>query len=163
METKNIRFKEFLDSNELEEKDLPKPLVEKIHIFWKLHKLLDTIQDTDREDLLEQLEQLDYEILGEIEEEYEDQLENNERLEELINSPVVKKSLKQKAKTKLRTDETILGELSSMGKIKNIRRSYLKGLGVKAKIKHDAVIGQYQLKRMSMFFHVYDIVELKSK
>lgn len=158
---KTIRFKEFLQENKLKKTDLPKPLLEKIDIFWKLHKLLDSIQDADRDDLLEQLEQLDYEILGEIEEEYEDQLENNDRLEELMNSPVVKKSLKHKAKNKLRTDETILGELVSMGRIKNIRRSFLKELGIKTKIEHDAVIGKYQLKRMSMFFHVYGIVALK--
>ncbi|WP_281989739.1 hypothetical protein [Aquimarina aggregata] len=141
--------------------DLPRPLVEKIDIFWKLHKLLDSIQDSDRDDLLEQLEQLDYEILGEIEEEYEDQLENNDRLEEILKSPLVKKSIKDKAKAKVRTDESILQELVSMGRMKNIRRSVLKSLGVQSKIEHDTVIGKYRLKRMSFFFHVYGIVPLK--
>lgn len=158
---KQIKFKAFVKENKLKKEYLPKPLEEKIDIFWKLHKLLDSIQESDREDLLEQLEQLDYEILGEIEEEYEDQLENNDRLEELMNSPVVKQSIKNKAKTKLRSDETIVGELVSMGRIKNIRRSFLKELGIKTKIEHDVVIGKYQLKRKSMFFHVYEIELLK--
>ncbi|QKX04170.1 hypothetical protein HN014_04355 [Aquimarina sp. TRL1] len=158
---KEVKFKVFLEANKVKKTDLPRPLVEKIGIFWKLHKLLDSIQDSDRDDLLEQLEQLDYEILGEIEEEYEDQLENNDRLEEILKSPLVKKSIKDKAKSKIRTDESILQELVTMGRMKNIRRSVLKSLGVKSKIEHDTVIGKYQLKRMSFFFHVYGIVPLK--
>lgn len=156
-----IKFKAFLEENHLKKEDLPKPLVEKIEIFGKLHDLLGSIQDMDRDELLEQLEQLDYEILGEIEEEYEDQLENNDRLEELISSPLVKKSIKNKVKKSLRSDEGILQELVSMGRVKNIRKSVLQGLGMKAKIEHDAIIGNYQLKRMSVFFHVYGIVPLK--
>ncbi|WP_299186560.1 hypothetical protein [uncultured Aquimarina sp.] len=158
---KEVKFKVFLETNHLKKTDLPRPLIEKIDIFWKLHKLLDAIQDSDRDDLLEQLEQLDYEILGEIEEEYEDLLENNDRLEEILKSPLVKKSIKETAKSKIRTDESILQELVKMGRRKSIRRSVLKGLGVKSKIEHDVVIGKYQLKRMSFFFHVYGIVPLK--
>ncbi|WP_298546179.1 hypothetical protein [uncultured Aquimarina sp.] len=158
---KEVKFKVFLETNHVKKTDLPRPLIEKIGIFWKLHKLLDAIQDSDRDDLLEQLEQLDYEILGEIEEEYEDLLENNDRLEEILKSPLVKKSIKETAKSKIRTDESILQELVKMGRRKSIRRSVLKGLGVKSKIEHDVVIGKYQLKRMSFFFHVYGIVPLK--
>lgn len=160
---KEVKFTVFLKENKIKKTDLPRPLVEKIDIFWKLHKLLDSIQDSDRDDLLEQLEQLDYEIHGEIEEEYEDQLENNDRLEELLKSPLVKKTIKEKAKSKVRTDESILQELVKMGRMKNIRRSALRSLGVKSKIEHDAVIGKYQLKKMSFFFHVYGIVPLKKR
>ncbi|WP_051473930.1 hypothetical protein [Aquimarina macrocephali] len=158
---KEVKFTVFLEANGLNKNDLPKPLVEKISIFWKLHKLFDAIQDSDRKELLEQLEQLDYEILGDIEEEYEDQLENNDRLEELMKSPLVKESLKKKVKAKIRTDQTIVQELVAMGRTKNIRKSELIDMGIKAKIERDVIIGNYILKRMSVFFHVYKIVSLK--
>lgn len=155
---KEVKFSVFLEENQIRKTDLPKPLVEKIDIFWKLHKLLDAIQDSDRDDLLEQLEQLDYEILGEIEEEYEDQLENNDRLEELKNSPLVRASIKKTAKTKLRSDEGILQELVKMKRTKNIRRSKLIAMGMKTKIDGDTIIGKYLLKRTSFFYYRYDII-----
>ena len=157
---KEVKFNLFLEENNIKTTDLPAPLIEKIDIFWKMHKLLNAIQDSDREELQEQLEQLDYEIHGEIEEEYEEQLENNDRLEGILQSPLVKKPLKDKVKSKLRTDESILQELVNMGRVKNIRKSVLRGLGIRSKIEHDVIIGKYQLKKMRFFFHVYKIVPL---
>jgi hypothetical protein len=156
---KEVKFNVFLEVNHIKKTDLPKPLVEKIGIFWKLHGLLDSVKDADREELLEQLENLDYEILGDIEEEYEDQLENNDRLEELMKSPLVKESIKKKAKAKIRTDETILQELVAMKRTKNIRRSKLIGMGLKTNLGGDTRIGKYLLKRTSFFYYRYDIVQ----
>ncbi len=159
---KEVNFKAFINDNKLDIKALPKPIQENIDTFWKMHKLLEPLKGSEREEeLVEQLEQLDYEILGDIEEEFEDELENNDRLEELIKSPLVKTSIKNKAKAKMRTDESILQELVKMGRTTNVRRSALKALGVKSKIEHDAVIGKYQLKKTRFFFHVYNIIPVK--
>ena len=153
-------FQSFLQKNALEKKDLPKPLIDKIDIFWRLHELLESIQDSDRQELIEQLEQLDYEILGDMEEEYEDQLENNDRLEQLIKSPLVKPSINEKVKKKVRTDEVILKELVDMGRTKNLTKHELKEMGIKAKLGRHTQIGKYLVKRKTnMFYYYYDITE----
>lgn len=156
---KKANFLVFLEVNHIQKSDLPKPLVDKIHLFQKLYKLLDTIQETDRQELQEQLEQLDYEILGDIEEEHEDQLENNDRLEELKNSPLVKKSVKRKAKPKMRPDQTIIQELVEMGRTKNLTRGELQKRGIKAKLERRTRIGKYVIVRKTLWlYYYYDIV-----
>ena len=156
---KKVMFKAFLEKNTLDKKDFPRPLVEKISLFWKLYELLDSIQAADRQELLEQLEQLDYEILGDIEEEYEDQLENNDRWEELMKSPLVKQSLKKKVKENIRTDEVILKELVDMGRTKNLTKDELKEMGIKAKLGVNTPIGPYLIKRKTnWFYYYYDII-----
>lgn len=154
---KEVKFKVFLQVNQIKKTELPEPLVEKIGLFWKLHAILENIQDTDRAELLEQLEQLDYEILGDIEEEYEDQLENNDRLEELLKSPTVKKAIKKKVVEKLRTDQTILQELVAIGRTSNIGKSELHDLGIKTVLGWKTKIGKFLLKRNSIWYYRYDI------
>jgi hypothetical protein len=51
--------------------------------------------------------------------------------------------------------------LVAIGRTKNIRKSELIDMGIKAKIERDVIIGNYILKRTSVFFHVYKIVSLK--
>jgi hypothetical protein len=158
---KEVKFNVFLEANGLDKNDLPKPLIDKIQIFWNLHKLLDTIQDKDRQELLEQLEQLDYEIHGDIEEEYEDRLENNDRLEELMKSPLVKQSIKKKAKAKIRTDESILKELVAIRRTKNLTKHELKEMGLKAKLGRRTEIGKYLVQRKTLWlYYYYDIAVL---
>jgi hypothetical protein len=157
MEYKEIEFKQFLKENKLKVIDLPEPIQEKIDIFYRLYELLDTIQESDLQELQEQVAQLDIEILEDIEEQYEDQLTNNEPLEKLLESEGIKKSVPKKK----RSDESILDELVKMGRTQNIRKSELTAMGIKRKIKRDMVIGKHVLKRTSVFFHVYRIVALK--
>ncbi|WP_299243077.1 hypothetical protein [uncultured Aquimarina sp.] len=156
---KKVKFKVFLEVNHIKKTDLPRPLVEKIGYFWKLHELLDSIRDEDRHELLEQLEQLDYGILGDIEEEYEDQLENNDRLEELIKSPLVKPSIKKKARAKIRTDLTIIEELVAMKRTKNLTKHELQQMGLKAKLGRSIKIGKYVIQRKTLWlYYYYDII-----
>ncbi len=166
---KTIQFNVFLKDNHIKKTDLPKPLVEKINLFWKLHDLLGSIQESDEQELLEQLERLDYEILGDIEEEYEDQLENNDRLEELKNDlvtfkkPIGRKIIKKRRSTERNTDLNIIDELVKMKRTKNIGKSELIEMGLKTKIGRSTIIGSYVLKRISLFFYRYDIIPLKKE
>ncbi len=156
---KKVKFKAFLEKNHIQKTDLPRPLVKKITLFWQLYALLDTIQDGDREDLLEQLEKLDYEILGDIEEEHEDQIENNDRLEELMKSPLLKRSIKKKVKEKVRTDESIILELVGMKRTKNLTKHELEEMGLKVKLGSKTKIGNFGLKRKTKwFYYYYDII-----
>lgn len=163
MKNKIIEFRHFLKNNNINKKELPKPIQEMIEIYDQLHSLVDTIEEPNLQELTEQLEKLDIEILEGIEEEFEDQLENNDRLEEILKSPLVKKPIKNKAKEKKQTDETILQELAKMGRTKNIRRSKLIDMGLKTKISGDTVIGKYILKRDSFFYYRYNIIPLKEE
>ena len=153
-----IQFNQFLQKNELKVNDLPEPMQEKIDIFYRMHKLLDTIQETDLQDLLEQLEQLDIEILEDIEEQYVDLLTNNEPMEKVTN---VKNKTgivpQKKVVTSKDADERILDELFKMGMTKNIDRPKLRELGLKTKLTGDTKIGKYTLIRSSFFYFRYDI------
>ncbi|QKX05351.1 hypothetical protein HN014_10630 [Aquimarina sp. TRL1] len=160
---KPVKFKEFITANKLKVSELPKPLIDKIDIFWKLYELLDSIMDTDRQELIEQLQQLDYEILGDIEQQYEEQLENNDRFEQLIKSPLVTQAFKEKVKQKIRTDITIIKELVSMGRTRDLTREELESMGLKTKLGKNTQIGQNTLRRKTKwFYYYYDIIDNKS-
>lgn len=159
MEYKEIQFKKFLKENKLKAIDLPKPIQEKIDIFYRLYELLETIQEPDLQELLEQVEQLDIEILEDIEEEYEDQLTNNEYPStsgkiESTNKPASQK----KVLNKVKSDEKILDELVKMKRTKGLKRSKLVAMGLKTKITGGEIIGKYRLKRTSFFYYRFDIV-----
>lgn len=158
---KTVSFRKFLEENDLKISVLPKSIQDKIDLFSKLHDFIGRIEESDDQELQDQLEDLDYEILMDIQSEYQDRLENNERLEKLATSPTLKKSFKKKAVARLRTDATILEEFVKMGRTQNIGRSELQEIGIKAPLKRDVVIGSYMLKRVSRLFHRYDIIPLK--
>ncbi|WP_271769125.1 hypothetical protein [Aquimarina algiphila] len=162
MKNKVIEFKQFLKSNNLKKKELPEPIQEMIQIYDDLYALVDTIEEPNLQELMEQLEKLDIEILEDIEEEYEDQLTNNKRTE-LPKKPevIVKKSPPKTAPIKEKTDEMILDELVKMKRTKGFKRSKLRDMGLKTKIGGDTIIGKYMLERTSFFYHVYDIVLMK--
>ncbi len=154
---KKVKFQRFLETNNIKKTALPKPLQDKIDIFWQLHELQDAIQDADRQDLLDQIKELDYEILGNIEEQYEDQLENNERIQELVKSPFLKPEMKKKLKSKVSTNETIVQELFDMGRIENIGRSELREMGWKGEVKNYQEVGRFIVKRTAFWFYLYSI------
>jgi regulator of replication initiation timing len=93
---KKIEHQFFLKNNKLDKKLLLQPIQEKIEIFDRMHKLLETVSDCEKGNLLEQLEELDLEILEDIDEEYADKLEFNEIEEVLEEKPVLEKVITQK-------------------------------------------------------------------
>ncbi len=158
MEYKVIQFKQFLQENKLKVADLPEPIQEKIDIFYRLHALLETIQEPDFQELLEQVEQLDIEIQEDIEEEYEEHLTNNE------HPSIVKRPENTPKKTiKGKSDVMIVEELVKMRRTTNIRRSKLIDMGIKTKLKGDTRIGNHLLKRTSFFYYRYNIIPLKGE
>lgn len=160
---KRIEHQIFLKNNKLEIKLLLQPIQEKIEIFNRMFKMLETVSDCEKGNLLEQLEALDLEILEDIDEEYADKLEHNEILEELKETPKLEKVEVKKPKEEVKqekpkiTDESILDELVKMKRTENIGRSTFRDLGIKTQLNWETVIGKYRVKRTSVFKYRYRI------
>ncbi|MCH3884552.1 hypothetical protein [Tenacibaculum aquimarinum] len=154
---KKIEHKIFLKNNSLDKKLLLEPIQDKIEIFDRMYKLLDTVSDCEKGDLLEQLEALDLEILEDIDEEYADKLEFNEIEEALEEQPVLEKVMPKKESPKPTNDEAILDELVKMGRTQDIGRSTFKDLGLISKLGWETVIGKYLVVRTSVFRYRYGI------
>ena len=154
---KKIEHKTFLKNNSLDKKLLLEPIQDKIEIFDRMHKLLDTVSDCEQGDLLEQLEELDLEILEDIDEEYADKLEFNEIEEALEEQTVLEKVMPKKESPKSTNDEAILDELVKMGRTQDIGRSTFKDLGLKSKLGWETVIGKYRVVRTSVFRYRYGV------
>lgn len=177
---KKIEHQIFLKNNKLDKKLLLQPIQEKIEIFDRMYKLLETVSDCEKGNLLEQLEELDLEILEDIDEEYADKLEYNDIEEALEAQPKLEKieiekpktsktkvaetkedksiETKEQPKQKVITDESILDELVKMGRTKNIGHSTFKDLGIKTALGWDTVIGKYRVVRTSVFRYRYGIL-----
>ncbi|WP_339625440.1 hypothetical protein [uncultured Winogradskyella sp.] len=152
-----IEHQVFLKNNKLDKKLLLQPIQEKIEIFDRMHKLLETVSDCEKGNLLEQLEELDLEILEDIDEEYADKLEFNEIEEVLEEKPELEKIVAKKEPVKKITDESILDELVKMGRTQDIGRSTFRDLGVKTQLGWETVIGKYRVTRTSVFRYRYEI------
>ena len=139
---KKIEHKTFLKNNSLDKKLLLEPIQDKIEIFDRMYKLLDTVSDCEKGDLLEQLEELDLEILEDIDEEYADKLEFNEIEEVQDEQPILEKVALKKESPKPTNDEAILDELVKMGRTQDIGRSTFKDLGLKSKLGWETVVGK---------------------
>jgi len=177
---KTIEHQIFLKKNKLDKKLLLQPIQEKIEIFDRMHKLLETVSDCEKGNLLEQLEELDLEILEDIDEEYADKLEYNDIEETLEEQPKLEKlevekpkaskakvivekedksiETKKQPKQKVITDESILDELVKMGRTQDIGRSTFKDLGVKTVLGWETVIGKYRVIRTSVFRYRYAVL-----
>jgi regulator of replication initiation timing len=155
---KKIEHQVFLKNNKLDKKLLLQPIQEKIEIFGRMHKLLETVSDCEKGNLLEQLEELDLEILEDIDEEYADKLEFNDIEEVLDEQPVLEIVATKKETPKPTTDEAILDELVKMGRTKDIGRSTFKDLGIKTLLGWETVVGKYRVVRTSVFRYRYEIV-----
>lgn len=160
---KKIEHQIFLKNNKLDKKLLLQPIQEKIEIFDRMHRLLETVSDCEKGNLLEQLEELDLEILEDIDEEYADKLEFNEIEEALDEQPVLEKVVPKKESSKPATDEAILDELVKMGRTKDIGRSTFKDLGVKTVLSWETIIGKYRVVRTSVFRYRYAVSLIKIK
>ena len=163
---KKIEHHIFLFKNNLRIKSLLQPIQEKIEIFDRMYKLLETVSDCEKGDLLEQLETLDLEIMEDLDEEYADKLNNNELVDEANEEDSttekveeVKIQIKSKKPKKL-SDESILEELVQKGLTDNIGRTTLRDLGLQTPLGWDTIIGKYHVKRTSVFRYRYRI-ELK--
>ena len=155
---KRIEHKIFLKNNRLDKSLLLEPIQDKIEIYDRMHKLLDTVSDCEKGHLLDQLEELDLEILEDIDEEYADKLQFNEIEEALDEAPKLKKVAAPTTKTPApATDESILDELVKMGRTTDIGRSTFRDLGIKTALGWETVIGKYKVVRTSVFRYRYQI------
>ncbi len=154
---KKIEHQVFLKNNNLDKKLLLQPIQEKIEIFDRMHKLLETVSDCEKGSLYEQLEELDLEILEDIDEEYADKLEFNEIEDALEEQPELEKVAPKKETSKPANDEAILEELVRMGRVRNIARSTFRDLGVKTQLGWNTVIGKYRVVRTSVFRYRYEV------
>lgn len=154
---KKIEHKTFLKNNSLDKKLLLEPIQDKIEIFDRMYALLETVSDCEKGNLLEQLEELDFEILEDIDEEYADKLEFNEIEEALDEQPVLEKVAPKKETPKPANEEAILEELVRMGRVRNIARSTFRDLGVKTQLGWNTVIGKYRVVRTSVFRYRYGV------
>lgn len=152
---KKIEHKTFLKNNNLDKKLLLEPIQDKIEIFDRMHDLLETVSDSEKQDLLDQLEELDLEILEDIDEEYADKLEFNEIEEAPEEPPILEKIVSKNETVKPVTDETILDELVKMKRIQNIGHSTFKDLGMKTQLGWETIIGKYRVVRTSVFRYRY--------
>ena len=154
---KKIEHQVFLKNNKLDKKLLLQPIQEKIEIFDRMYKLLETVSDCEKGSLYEQLEELDLEILEDIDEEYADKLEFNEIEDALEEQPALDKVAPIKETSKPANDEAILEELVKMGRVRNIARSTFRDLGVKTQLGWNTVIGKYRVVRTSVFRYRYEV------
>ena len=154
---KKIEHQVFLKNNKLDKKLLLQPIQEKIEIFDRMYKLLETVSDCEKGSLYEQLEELDLEILEDIDEEYADKLEFNEIEDALEEQPELEKVAPKKEAAKPANDEAILEELVRMGRVRNIARSTFRDLGVKTQLGWNTVIGKYRVVRTSVFRYRYEV------
>lgn len=148
---KKIEHQVLLKNNKLDKKLLLQPIQEKIEIFDRMHKLLETVSDCEKGSLYEQLEELDLEILEDIDDEYADKLEFNE-IEDALEKVAPKKETSKPA-----NDEAILEELVKMGRVRNIAGSTFRDLGVKTQLGWNTVIGKYRVVRTSVFRYRYEV------
>jgi len=153
----NPIFKNFLHKNQIKTEELPSPLQEKISLFWKLHDILKEMSNSEnkeelidqQEELEQQLKELDYEILGDIEEEFEDEITNNDREEEAVNDDKM---------TVLQNDMAILKQLQKMRRTKGIGRHEFKEMGLQTPLGWRTDIGEFTIKRNSIIRYSYDII-----
>ncbi|WP_010180383.1 hypothetical protein [Aquimarina agarilytica] len=164
---KRIEHQLFLKRNQLEVSLLLQPIQEKIEIFNRMQKLLDTVSECEKGNLLTELEALDLEIVEDIEEEYADRMEFNEIEEAIAESKPVLEEVKEKPiesqrpmpkKPMLSPDERILEQLIKSEENENVSRSKLKKMGLVTPLGWDTTIGQFRVVRTSVFRYRYSIV-----
>jgi hypothetical protein len=81
---KKYPHQQFIEDNKIELDNLLKLLQKRIHGFEELESDLQHTTEHDREQLIDKLELLSHEILEDLEEQFEDQLENNDEEEEVV-------------------------------------------------------------------------------
>ncbi|MEO9870377.1 MAG: hypothetical protein ABJQ69_03680 [Ekhidna sp.] len=152
------------------------PIGKQINIFNELEtRLGDTVKE-DKEVLLNKLKALDQEIYENMLDQYEDFLENNEVLEEVVTQqpkdPVVKKKHDQLVSPQYTRDEEVLERLmqeaESMGlkEIKGLSKSFLQLKGFNKHLGSftwEIHVGHFVLKREELFTISFKLRRVKKK
>lgn len=134
---KTYPHKKFLEENKVQVDDLPKMLRRRILAFETLQDDLEHTIDEDKDDLLKKLSALSDELDEDLEEFYEDHLENNEPpFDGTISVNYVHTP----------SDEEILEEIFK-GRIKDLSPEFLREKGLKTKLKNEVIIGKFRLYR----------------
>ncbi|MBL6446409.1 hypothetical protein JMN32_08825 [Fulvivirga sp. 29W222] len=150
MQNNNYLHLEFMGINELALDSFSEALRKKIKLFGMMLPGIDETVGTDALVLRDKLDKLDKEIYGDMLEEYEEYLENNEVTE--IPEGV--------AGTK--TDKDLLEQLWNIGRKKGLRRSTLRNMGFRGELSGNRVnIGAFRLERTGIFVHTYDLVKTR--
>lgn len=85
---KKFPHEKFLQDNNIDYKTLPEMLYKRIKGFEELKEDLEHTTDEDKEKLIDKLETLSHELLEDLEEHFEDQLENNDQEEDEQPVPI---------------------------------------------------------------------------
>lgn len=145
----NYLHLEFMGLNELAMDSFSEALRKKIKLFGMMLPGLDETIGTDALVLRDKLEKLDKEIYGDMLEEYEEYLENNEMAEIQASD----------SKPETKTDKELLEQLWNMGRKKALRRSTLRNMGFRGELSGNRVsVGNFRLERTGIFVHTYDLV-----
>jgi len=146
---KTILHKDFLLTNKIEVSKLPDHLKGAIRVFDRLNRL-EVEESAEKRKLAQELKELDQEIYAELLEEFQDDLRNNE-LKDMHIKPL--------------SDEEILEKLYKSSEKGLARtRSRLAEFGLRAQLyKRSHQIGDFQLKRSSLFSYTYTITKNKPK
>jgi hypothetical protein len=81
---KKYPHQQFIEANKIALDSLPKLLQKRIHGFEELENDLQHTTEHDREQLVDKLELLSHEIQEDLEEQFDDQLENNDEEEDIV-------------------------------------------------------------------------------
>ncbi|UII32259.1 hypothetical protein LVD17_00210 [Fulvivirga ulvae] len=148
MQNNDYLHLEFMGINGLAMDSFSEGLRKKIKLFGMMLSGLDETIGTDALVLRDKLGKLDKEIYGDMLEEYEEYLENNE---------IMEGSASDKPKTK--SDKELLEQLWKMGRKKGLRRSTLRDMGFQVELSRNRVsVGNFRLERTGIFVHTYDLV-----
>ena len=160
---KKIEHQVFLEKSGLSPKDLPEPIHEKIKIFNKMLSMKEETSGEDLKKLDKELKELDRELMGDLEQEYEDSLAHNDLMEtenKADQDPPVKTI--QKTDTKPTGDEAILENLFKDGRVNDILRSDLRDLGFTGTLSGSRRVGKFYLHRSSMFSFQYHLKRMEN-
>ena len=136
------KYQTFIEQNNLEVKDLPKGIRQKMKIFERMHSRYDHLHQQDQKKLKDKLTSLDLEIHEDLLETFQDQLENNEYIEE-VSEPS--------------TDEALVEQYFRSG-IYRVGRSELRKRGFSGDLpQKELIVGRFRLIKMR-FTHSYRIV-----
>lgn len=153
---KKYPHQEFIENNLIDINSLPKMLQKRINGFDELENDLQHTTEHDRAQLVDKLETLSHEIQEDLDEEFEDQLENNDAEEEPtavpkkelaakdiqveINKPVKDKDVKPSG------NEAILEKMYAEKQL-TISPEQLIQKGFKVPLDKKIIVGKYSLSR----------------
>jgi len=158
-----ILHKQVLRKNKWERAALSMGVQDKMDIYKRLRSRLNLLKGGHHKALTKQLKTLDEELYYDILGEKEDELDNNEityiKEDQLSSFPKEKSPTKPKEKVAVSPkNEVILEELWKMKRTENLTRSTLLELGMNCELTGwEIKVGDYVLRRTAMFRYVFDL------